>query len=177
MVLPLESPIMHLSDLLQVPVVLMPLPLTEALANLAYQRVLSNHPALFVRLDAHRERRFGFIPTDLPLAFVAKPSEGRIKVRRKPLPRDAVDVSVEAPLGVLLELLQGTADGDALFFARDIQVEGDMEALVALRNSLDDAHVNLADDVLGKGSPLAPKLDAVMRHLTRRQPKEAGRWS
>ena len=98
---------MHLSDLLQVPVVLMPLPLTEALANLAYQRVLSNHAALFERLDAHRERRFGFIASDLPLAFVVKPSEGRIKVRRRPMPQDAVDDYFETPMGVHLEIHPG----------------------------------------------------------------------
>lgn len=167
---------MHLSDLIQVPVVLMPLPLAEALANLAYQRVLSHHPSLFERLDMYRGRRFGFVPTDLPLAFVARPSDGRISVHRKPL-RDRVDVSVEAPFGLLLDLLQGKADGDALFFSRDIQVEGDMEALLALRNSLDDARVDLVDDVLGEGSPLAPMVRTVMRHLSSGQAKEAGEWN
>lgn len=167
---------MHLPDLLKVPAALVPLPLTEAIANLAYQRVLSSHPSLFERLDAYRERRFGFVPTDLPLAFVARPADGRISVHRKPL-RDKVDVAVEAPFGILLELLQGTADGDALFFSRDIQVEGDMEALLALRNSLDDAGVDLVDDVVGKGSPLAPMIRTLMRHLTTDQSREAGRWN
>jgi predicted lipid carrier protein YhbT len=173
---PLESPFMHLSDLVQVPVVLAPLPLVEAIANLAYQRVLSRHPSLFERLDAYRERRFGFVPTDLPLAFVARPADGRISVRRKPL-RDAIDVSVEAPFGMLLDLLQGKADGDALFFSRDIQVEGDMEALLALRNSLDDARIDLVDDVLGKGSPLAPMIRTVIGHLSGGQSREARPWS
>lgn len=167
---------MHPSDLLQIPAVLAPLPLTEAVANLAYRRVLSKHPSLFEQLDAYRQRRFGFVPTDLPLAFVARPADGRISVHRKPL-RDKVDVSVEAPFGILLDLLQGKADGDALFFSRDIQVEGDMEALLALRNSLDDARVDLVDDVIGKGSPLAPIMRTVMRHLAGEQPKETGRWN
>jgi predicted lipid carrier protein YhbT len=174
---PLESPIMHLSDLLQVPVVLIPLPLTEALANLAYQRVLAKHPLLFDRLEGYRDRRFGFFPTDIPLAFFAKPSNGRIEVRRKPFARDDVDVSVEAPFSVLLELLQGSADGDALFFSRDVQVEGDMEALLALRNSLDAACVDLVGDVLATVGPLAPMLRAVLGHAATWQSKEAGRWS
>lgn len=167
---------MPLSDLLQVPVVLAPLPLVEAIANLAYQRVLSRHPLLFERLDSYGERRFGFVPTDFPFAFIARPADGRISVRRKPL-REAVDVCVDAPFGMLLALLQGKADGDALFFARDIQVEGDMEALLALRNSLDDARVDLVDDVLGKGSPLAPLIRTVMSHLSGGQPREARRWN
>ena len=167
---------MLLSDMLRIPAALTPLPLVEAVANLAYRRVLSTHPSLFERLGAYRQRRFGFVATDLPFAFVARPSEDRIGVHRRPL-RESVDVSVEAPFAVLLDLLQGTADGDALFFARDIQVEGDIEALLALRNSLDDARIDLADDVFGKANPLAPMARSVMRHLAAGRPKEAGRWN
>jgi predicted lipid carrier protein YhbT len=167
---------MQLSDLIHIPVILVPLPLTEAVANLAYQRVLSKHPSLFERLEEYGSRSFGFVPTDLPVAFVARPDERRIGVRRKPM-ADAVDVSVEAPFAVLLQLLQGDADGDALFFSRDIRVEGDMEALLALRNSLDDARVDLVGDLLGDGSPLATMLKALMIHLSSGRPKEAGKWN
>ena len=168
---------MNIPDLLLVPVVLVPVPVIEALANLAYKRVLANHPALFERLDAYRDRRFGFVPTDLPIAFVAKPSQGRIEVSRKPLRQDSVDVSVEAPFGILLQLLQGSADGDALFFSRDIQIAGDMEALLALRNSLDDARIDLAADVFGKGSPLSPLMRAVMQHLSVDRSGGARQWN
>lgn len=167
---------MHLTDFMQIPVALVPLPLTEAIANLAYQRVLSKHPTLFERLEEYRGRKFGFVPTDLPVAFVAKPDQRRIAVRRKPI-QDMVDVRVEAPFGVLLQLLQGDADGDALFFSRDIRVEGDMEALLALRNSLDDARVDLVGDLLGDGSPLATMFKALMIHLSSGRPKDAGKWN
>ena len=168
---------MPIPDLLRLPAVLVPLPITEAFANLAYRRVLANHPQLFERLEAYRRCRFGFVPIDLPIAFVARPSENRISAWRQPLPFNAVDVRVEAPFAVLLELLQGLADGDALFFSREIQVEGDMEALLALRNALDDARIDLVDDVFGKAGPLAPFLKTVMRHVTERQSKEAGSWN
>jgi predicted lipid carrier protein YhbT len=167
---------MHLSDLLHFPVVVVPLPLTEAVANMAYQRVLSKHPTIFERLEEYRSRTFGFVPTDLPVAFVARPDDRRICVRRKPM-ADAVDVCVEAPFGVLLQLLQGEADGDALFFSRDIRIEGDIEALLALRNSLDDARIDLADDLLGDGSPIAAMVKGVVRHLSSARSKEAGGWS
>jgi len=171
-----ENPSMYLTGFMQIPVALVPLPLMEAIANLAYQRVLSRHPTLFERLDEFSGRSFGFVPTDLPVAFVAKPQDGRIVVRRKPM-RDTVDVRVEAPFGVLLQLLQGDADGDALFFSRDIRVEGEMEALLALRNSLDDASVDLVGDLLGDGSPLATMVKALMIHLSSGRPKEAGTWN
>jgi predicted lipid carrier protein YhbT len=167
---------MHLSDLIHIPVVLVPLPLTEVVVNLAYQRVLAKHPTLFDRLEEYQGRKFGFVPTDLPVAFVAKPDQRRIAVRRKQM-TDSLDVRVEAPFAVLIQLLQGEADGDALFFSRDIRVEGDMEALLALRNSLDDARVDLVGDLLGDGSPLAAMVRTMMHHLSSGRLKEAGEWS
>jgi O2-independent ubiquinone biosynthesis accessory factor UbiT len=166
---------MHLSELIPIPVVMVPLPLTVAVTNLAYQRVLARHPTLFDRLEEFRTRSFAFVPTDLPVIFIAIPNNRRIEVRRKPM-REAADVRVEAPFGTLLRLLQGDADGDALFFARDIRVEGDMEALLALRNTLDDARVDLAGDLFGDG-PLATMARALMRHLMPDATKEAAGWN
>jgi predicted lipid carrier protein YhbT len=163
-------------SLLRIPVVMAPLPLAEALANLVYKKVLAGHPTLFDRLDAYRDRRFGFLPKDLPLCFVARPSDRRIEVYRKPL-TVPLAVSVAAPFGMLLDLLEGKADGDALFFSRDIEVEGDMEALLALRNALDDARIDLVDDVVGARSPVAPLMRAMMRELAPDRQGEAGRWN
>jgi len=41
----------------------------------------------------------------------------------------------------MIELLEGRADGDALFFSRTLTVEGDMEAVVALRNAIDGSEI------------------------------------
>jgi O2-independent ubiquinone biosynthesis accessory factor UbiT len=167
---------MNKPTLLHIPVLLLPLPITEAIANLAYQRVMSRHPALFERMDDHRDRLFCFAPTDWPVAFLARPSGKAIAVKRKPLQATA-DVTVEAPFGVLLRLLQGDADGDALFFSREIRVTGDMEALLALRNSLDDARVDLVEDVFGRGSPLASFLRSTLERLARSEAKGNERWN
>ena len=43
-------------------------------------------------------------------------------------------------------LIDGSYDGDALFFSRDLVVEGDIEAVIALRNAIDDAGVDLVAD-------------------------------
>ena len=37
-------------------------------------------------------------------------------------------------------------DGDALFFSRDLMIEGDTEAVVCLRNALDDMDSNVIDE-------------------------------
>ena len=44
-------------------------------------------------------------------------------------------------------MVDGRLDGDALFFSRDLQVSGDTEAVVSLRNALDDLEGSVADDV------------------------------
>jgi len=164
---------MSLDTFLRIPILIMPVPVAETIANLAYQRVMVRHPSLFERLESYRDRMFCFVATDWSIAFLARPSERRIAVRRLPV-GEAVDVRVEAPFGVLLRLLQGDVDGDALFFSRDIDVTGDMEALLALRNSLDDAHVDLVGDILGTGNPLEPLVRAMIEHRHRAASKGAG---
>lgn len=47
----------------------------------------------------------------------------------------------------LLGMIDGRYDGDALFFTRDLSVQGDTEAVVCLRNALDDMEGSVADDV------------------------------
>ena len=47
----------------------------------------------------------------------------------------------------LLGMIDGRYDGDALFFTRDLIVEGDTEAVVCLRNAVDDVEGSVADDV------------------------------
>ena len=57
----------------------------------------------------------------------------------------------------LLGLIDGSYDGDALFFSRDLVVEGDVEAVLALRNAIDDAGVDLVADTAALFGPLAPQ--------------------
>ncbi len=71
---------------------------------------------------------------------------------------------IAGPLSTLLDLLQGSADGDALFFARDLAISGDTEAILALRNALDGAEIDLVEDLLAAlgpfGLPARAALDA-----------------
>lgn len=167
---------MSLETLLRIPILIMPLPVVETIANLAYQRVMARHPTLFERLEDYRDRMFCFVATDWSVAFLARPSEGRISVRRLSAGSTA-DVRVEAPFAVLLRLLQGDVDGDALFFSREINVTGDMEALLALRNSLDDARIDLVGDIFGAGNPIAPLVRAMAEGAGRAASGGAGRWN
>ncbi|MGU3400661.1 SCP2 domain-containing protein [Brucellaceae bacterium D45D] len=120
-----------------------------------FLQVLRQHPGLFERLGDYVNRRFGFSPSDLPFNFLVEPGIPRITVLRKSETPET-DAAIEGPLVMLLALLEGKLDGDALFFSRDITVTGDMEAMLALRNALDDCNVDLPAD-LGKGAgPFEP---------------------
>ena len=62
-----------------------------------------------------------------------------IAVRSLPI---GLPVRIAGPLLGLIGLIDGTYDGDALFFSRDLVVEGDVEAVLALRNAIDDAGID-----------------------------------
>jgi predicted lipid carrier protein YhbT len=62
-------------------------------------------------------------------------------------------------------MVDGAFDGDALFFSRSLQVEGDMEALLALRNAVDDACIDLRRIALSPLGPAADPLDRAFRRV------------
>ena len=67
----------------------------------------------------------------------------------------SADATVAGPMVLLLALLEGRVDGDAEFFARELEIGGDMEAILALRNALDDNAIDLPSDIAPMAGPLA----------------------
>ncbi|MGV1793520.1 ubiquinone anaerobic biosynthesis accessory factor UbiT [Rhizobium sp. A37_96] len=159
---------MELPRLLAIPLTYMPLAAIERGTGMLFRRLLKKHPELFERLGEHRTKRFAFLPAELPLVFVVEPARLAISVVRKPLLPNPVDASVEGPLFMLLALLEGRSDADALFFSRDLAVTGDMEAMVAMRNTLDDAGVDLPRDLSGLAGPFAPLFGRLAADVRRR---------
>lgn len=133
-----------------------PLPLLplQPLLALILGRIRQRHPRMFQRLGVHAAKRFGLDPVDLPFALVLQPKPMRPRVLAvRHLPAD-LDVRVSSPLAGLVGLVAGELDGDGLFFSRDLHVEGDIEALLALRNAIDDAQIDLMSEVLDGLGPL-----------------------
>ena len=129
--------------------------LTMSLRALARRR-----PRLFERLGEHRSARFFVDPTDLAFAFTIVPDGERSVVRVVRKDENATSgVVIRGPLLMLLGLLDGTLDGDALFFSRVISVSGSTEAVLALRNTIEDAEL-LPADLLGLSGPLARAANA-----------------
>jgi predicted lipid carrier protein YhbT len=113
------------------------------------------NPGLFTRLGAHSSKRFLIEPTDLPFRLLIQPqaAQPRVEAFSDSAP-PGWDCRIAGPLAALLGMVHGAYDGDALLFSRDIVIEGDTEAALALRNALDDAEIDLFEEVAeGLGAP------------------------
>jgi len=121
------------------------------------RRMATRHPSMFRRLGDYGQSRFVLDPTDLPVTMVLEPRGGtpRVKLSRKPLEGDA---RIAGPLSGLLGLMHGAFDGDALFFSRDLVIEGDTAAVLALRNAIDDAELDLATEAEAMSGPFAAQV-------------------
>lgn len=137
-----------------------PLPLLRKPARLAFHHILARHPALFERMGEYRNKKYAFILADLPFFFVVEPQKPLMEIYRKG-ETVKTDAEIEGPLITLLSLLEGRLDADALFFARDVIVTGDMEAMLALRNTLDASNIDLPHDLSTIVGPLSPVLKKI----------------
>ncbi|MBG6206413.1 ubiquinone anaerobic biosynthesis accessory factor UbiT [Roseibium album] len=140
------------------------------------RKIARGNPGLLRRLGEFGRTGFVLDPIDLPVVICLNPNFGRpnVRVMRGPGRGDA---RISGQLAVLLGLVHGVFDGDALFFSRDLVVEGDTGAVLALRNAIDDAELNLAQEIASLSGPLAQPLLQLLTlverqtglHLTRQE--------
>ena len=134
-----------------------PLPpqLLQPLLNAVFAVLKRRHPELFERLSCLTDPVFLIDPIDLPLVFLldANSDHPRLTAARESDGR--ATAVIRGPLLTLIDLLEGRLDGDALFFSRALAIEGDTEAVVALRNAVDDADIDLRGELLASIGPLA----------------------
>ncbi|MCF1494471.1 SCP2 domain-containing protein [Agrobacterium vitis] len=168
---------MRIPPAMAAPLNFLPLFVIQRAVNLVFAQVMSRHPALLDRLGEHAAKRYGFSPADLPLSFVVEPSRPAIIVTRAMLPAET-DAAIEGPLYLLLALLEGKYDADALFFSRDLSVTGDMEAMLALRNALDDCDIDLPLDLGAMAGPFGPLVTRAAGYVRQRAlAEEAPAWN
>lgn len=133
----------------------------------AMKQMLKKHPDVFERMISVNSPRFLIDPIDLPFSFVmdTHPQAPTLEIVSSNQDEAIFNTqaSIRGPLVLLIELLEGRIDGDALFFSRDIIVEGDTEAILALRNAVDGAEIQVHEDFLGFFGPLAKPVDRVVR--------------
>jgi len=117
--------------------------------------IAEKHPNLFARLGDDVHKAFLIDPTNMPFVLLLEPDPNFISLEAY---RNAdnldYDASISGSFLNLLRLIDGELDGDALFFSRDLKVEGDTEAIVRLRNAMDDIDGSIASDVANMFGPL-----------------------
>ena len=119
----------------------------------------ARHPGLLERLAPLAGRCVLIEVDELPdsLAIAGDAAGLRVTLVDASSPPPAA-ARVGGDLSALLDLAEGRADGDALFFQRRIRIEGETEAVLLLRNALDGAEVDLVGDVFPPLRPLASPL-------------------
>ncbi len=148
--------------------------LTEHLLNALTALLVRRHGALPERLTDFAGATCLVAPLDLPIALLITlqppPQAPRLQLV-DPARMDSAGVkqpraTIRADIATLVELLEGRIDGDALFFSRDLVVEGDMEVAVALRNAVDDAGIDLIADATSAFGPFAAPAERLGRRMT-----------
>ncbi|MBD1549722.1 ubiquinone anaerobic biosynthesis accessory factor UbiT [Roseibium aggregatum] len=120
-------------------------PMEEILSRLI-RSLIARRPDLMARLGDTAEVPIAVVPDDLPHAFRLSLDRynPRVRIVDKEQARDASAI-IRAPFLVLLGLLDGTFDGDAVFFSRSLRIEGRMDHVLALRNTLEEADLTPAE--------------------------------
>jgi len=110
--------------------------------------IATNNPDMFSRLGPHYKSHFVIDPVNLPFVLVLRPDPDDLLLvahQRNDIPPH--DAKISGKFLDLLMLVDGDLDGDALFFARDLVIVGNTEAVVCLRNALDDIDGSIAENV------------------------------
>ncbi|MCP4184299.1 MAG: sterol-binding protein [Hyphomicrobiales bacterium] len=135
-----------------------PLPvfILQPLLNHIVKTVARRHPELFARLGDSCKKRYLIDPYNLPIFLLLQPDPDHPQLRIYNRGRNVpYDVFISGTFKTLLRMIDGQTDSDALFFNRQLKVTGNSEAVVALRNALDNMDATLAQDVASCFGPLS----------------------
>lgn len=137
------------------------------LMNMVLRRLIvairRGNPDLLDRMGPHATARFLIDPLDLPILFLVQPANPvPISCLRKPA-ACIWDARIAGPIAVLLAMINGVLDGDALFFSREIAIEGCTDAVLAMRNAIDAAEIDLVSEMTALWGPLRPLAEEVAR--------------
>ncbi len=133
----------------------LPVRLVQPVLDGLLRIVLSRHPGCLDRMADWSRARVLIDPVDLPFAILLRPNSAHpsLQAYNKEEVVDA-DAIIRGPLATLIELVEGRVDGDTLFFSRELIVQGDTEVVLALRNTVDDAGINILEDIAVALGPL-----------------------
>lgn len=115
---------------------------------------------------AHAGARILLDVTDAPFLLLMEPALRRLTAhRRSAAPR--ADAEIRGKLRAFLAMLHGGEDGDALFFSGELEIAGDTSVVLALRNALDDAELDLTEELVAEVGRAGPLLRGAARTIAR----------
>ncbi len=148
---------------------LAPRPVVKNVLKLLLNRLHACYPGLQKRLSGIENTTFLLLPTDMPFNVLLHIKGGRL--RGDILPKEPIvssDVTIRSTSHTFIALLEGSEDGDALFFSRHLEIEGNTEALLILRNSFDSESLNLKTvfySAFGPFSAIVARIARPIEHL------------
>lgn len=152
-----------------------PTAVIEFILDQVAQSIAHRHPEILARLAAHVGKAFMLVPTDLPFVFVLTvKSHAPVALVLRSRDDIRVDATISGSFAALLGLVHGRYDGDSLFFSGDLVIEGDMEAVLALRNAIDNAEIDLLQESAATLGPLAPLVEHSMVFAARLLERHTG---
>ena len=126
-----------------------PVKLFTPIAAHILKKIEQQYPDIFDRLKPLGRCQFNIVPTDFHCHFHVSLDNGAAQILVLPKnrsidqPAGTVTATISGPLLSLIKLLEGRVDGDALFFSRELMIDGDTEAVLTLRNAVDSADISL----------------------------------
>ncbi len=133
---------------------ILPLFLLQPILGRIVRRISRKCPELFNRIGIHKDKGFLIDPVNMPFALMLYPQPERPRLKAVKRNKNIIfDARIAGSFLTLLDMVDGRLDGDSLFFTRALMVEGDTEAIVCLRNALDDLERSIADEVAAMFGP------------------------
>ena len=131
---------------------------------------------MFNRLGSHKQAIYLIDPTNMPFRLMLRPDPDNLMFRivsNRGMPPHTARIA--GKFLNLLRLMDADEDGDALFFSRELDVTGNTEAVVCLRNALDDVDGSIAERVADMfGAPGRSALAALRRAAERANAQPGG---
>jgi predicted lipid carrier protein YhbT len=144
----------------------LPLPIIDMALQRLVIRIIDRYPESFDRMSPYASTAFLIEPTDLPIQFCIRlDSSTPIVCQRHPV-TCGWNARIAGPISSLLAMAHGALDGDALFFSREITIEGDTDAILAMRNAIDAAEIDLPYEIGGLFGPFSPAARHAMQIAT-----------
>ncbi len=141
-----------------------PIPVTilQRIINKFVDKLVADNPEFITRLSCIDSPSWCIVPTDLPFVFyisiaeVDETEKLNVDVYKKDELYPTAKATIYASIVHLIQMMSGQTDGDAMFFGRDLHIEGSTEAVVALRNAMDGSGIDIEEKIVEYSGIFAP---------------------